>query len=422
MHRIPFLGRWPFTLRGTSALVVAAACFIVSSVFGLIELQYFAVLLVALVGIALASLFVARRVDAVTRSFDPEVATVANGAHVTVQVAVRTALPTAPGRWRETIPAGIEAAASGAFPALGTGLRGGAHTVTVAYDLRAVRRGIHLLGPLRITATDPFALARRVSAAGTATRIVVAPAVIELAALATVAGDAGGTLHATSARLGEGADNLTPRRYVPGDSMRRIHWRATAHRDTLMVRQEEQESTPEASVVLDRNALRWAPAAARSPGADPAFEAAVTACVSTVVQFVREGFSVEVLDSDGTPLWDRIDGGDLTRADVMVTQFAALTAVPRPADDIGGLARAFGSIGIGPVVFVTGMLDDGAAESLDAVASYSALPVLLAAATTEEMLDGVEARGWRVADIHPGADLKTAWAAIAERGSVGVRP
>ena len=56
--------------------------------------------------------------------------------------------------------------------------------------------------------------------------------------------------------------------------MRRIHWRATAHRDELMVRQEEQESTPEATVVLDRGVLRWSPEALRAPGADAGFEAA----------------------------------------------------------------------------------------------------------------------------------------------------
>ena len=99
--------------------------------------------------------------------------------------------------------------------------------------------------------------------------MTVAPAVIDLPPLTNFAGEAGGTLHTTTNQLGQGADNLVARPYVPGDSMRRIHWRATAHRDELMVRQEEQESTPEASVVIDRGALRWSPEAMYAPGADP---------------------------------------------------------------------------------------------------------------------------------------------------------
>ena len=57
---------------------------------------------------------------------------------------------------------------------------------------------------------------------------------------------------------------------------------ALAHRDVLMVRQEEQESTPEASVVIDRGAARWGAEAMFAPGTDPAFELGVVMCVSAV--------------------------------------------------------------------------------------------------------------------------------------------
>ena len=90
-------------------------------------------------------------------------------------------------------------------------------------------------------------------------------------------GDAGDGISADE-RSGQGADNLIPRPYAPGDSMRRIHWRASAHRGEFMVRDEEQESTPTATVLLDLTPLHW-PADARE-GDDPGFESAVTACVS----------------------------------------------------------------------------------------------------------------------------------------------
>ena len=108
--------------------------------------------------------------------------------------------------------------------------------------------------------------------------------------------------------------------------MRRIHWRASAHRDELMVRQEEQETTPEAVVVLDRGAPRWAAEAMGAPGADPGFEAAVTTCVSAVARLVLDGYSVEVIDSDGTALAERIDGGDMSER----RRICARTSPPSP--------------------------------------------------------------------------------------------
>jgi uncharacterized protein (DUF58 family) len=410
---------WPLTPRGTGALVLAVACFAVANQLGLVELVYFGILLLAVVAIAFASLYLVRRSEVVARSLSPDIAVVGQESTVTVRVSVRTALPTAPGTWRDTLPGealqtGKESAAEGEFPAIGSGLRGGDRTVEFRYDLAAVRRGVHWLGPLQLTSADPFGLARRSSLVGERTRVTVAPAVVELPPLTSSAGDTGGTLHATTNQLGQGSDNLTPRHYVPGDSMRRIHWRASAHRDELMVRQEEQESTPEASVVFDRGLSRWTPEAMDAPGADPLFELGVSACVSAVARLVREGYSVEVVDSDGTVLWDPIDGGDGAQVDAMVTHFATLTA--RLDSDLGGVAKLFTGITTGPLVLVTGRLTPDQADAVAAVPGHSGLPMLFAVHAEGDALGRAEASGWRTADIGPGADLASAWSDAAERG------
>src|SRR5690606_10647708 len=147
----------------------------------------------------------------------------------------------------------------GIFPALGSGLRGDERVLELTYPVSGVHRGIQPIGPLRITATDPFGMARRRHVLGDRTMITVVPTLVPLPAMNTYAGAVGGILHTTTNQVGQGADDLIARPYTPGDSMRRIHWRATAHLDSLMVRQEEQESTPEATVVLDRSVLRYAP-------------------------------------------------------------------------------------------------------------------------------------------------------------------
>jgi uncharacterized protein (DUF58 family) len=405
---------WPLTARGTGALVLAVACFVIANEVGIAELMYFGFLLLAVLAASIASLYLTRRSDTATRALTPDVATVGRDALVTVRVGVRTALPTPPGTWRDPVPKGLTAAAHGVFPALGSGLRGAERVVQLSYPVTGVRRGIHPLGPLQVTSTDPFGLARRTTIFGERTPVTVAPAVIDLPALSNFAGEAGGTLHTTNNQLGQGADNLIARPYVPGDSMRRIHWRATAHRDELMVRQEEQESTPEATVVLDRGVLRFSPEAMQAPGADAGFEAAVSACVSVVSRLVHDGYAVEVIDSDGSVLAERIDGGDMTEVEGLVNQFATLTA--RRDDHLGKLVRVFAGVMTGPVVLVVGRFDPADAEAIAPVAHHSTLAMLLAVAPVHDSLERATDHGWHAAALDPDGDLATAWSAAAERG------
>ncbi len=394
--------------------MLAIGCFVVANEVAIIELTYFGILLIAVLVASVASLYLTRRTERVDRSLFPDVVSVGRDARVTVRVGVRTALPTAPGIWRDTVPKGLTAKAKGVFPAMGSGLRGADLIVTLAYSITGIRRGIHPIGPLQVTSSDPFGLARRTTIFGERTPVTVAPAVIDLPALNNFAGEAGGTLHTTNNQLGQGADNLIARPYVPGDSMRRIHWRATAHRDELMVRQEEQESTPEATVVIDRGVLRFSPEAMQAPGADPGFEAAVSTCVSVVSRLVHDGYAVEVIDSDGTLLAERIDGGDMTEVEGLVNQFATLTA--RRDDHLSKLVRVFAGVMTGPVVLIVGRFDPADAEVIAPVAHHSTLALLLAVAPVGDSLERAADLGWHAAAVDPEGDLAAAWSSAAERG------
>ena len=282
---------WPLTVRGTGALILAIACFVVAGEIVVLELTYFGILLLAVLGASVGSLYLARRTRVVTRSLTPDVATVGRETHVTVarrRPHRRTHSPGRVARHPAEGPVGRRRTASSRRSA--SGLRGSESFVESRTTVRGAKRGIHSIGPLigdaRPTPSGSRAAARSF---GERTPVTVAPAIVELPPLIEFAGEAGGSLHTSTNQLGQGADNLVARPYVPGDSMRRIHWRATAHRDQLMVRQEEQESTPEASVVLDRGVLRWSREAMSAPGADPGFEAGVSACVSVVARLVQTG-------------------------------------------------------------------------------------------------------------------------------------
>lgn len=409
---------WPLTVRGTGALILAIACFVLAGEVGTMELLYFGILLLAVLGASIGSLYLTRRSDVVVRALHPEISTVGRETLVGARVGIRTAVPTPPGTWRDTLPKALSGKAEGAFPALGSGLRGGARGaerfVDLSYTFTSSTRGVHSLGPLSVRSTDPFGLARRSTVFGDRTPVTVAPAVIDLPPLADFAGEAGGTLHTTTNQLGQGADNLVARPYVPGDSMRRIHWRSTAHRGELMVRQEEQESTPEASVVLDRGALRWASEAMTAPGLDPGFETAVSACVSAVARLVHDGYAVEVLDTDGTLLAERIDGGDMVEVESMLTHFATLTA--RRDDHLGRLPRLFAGVMTGPVIVIVGRFDPADAEVIAPVAHHSTLPMLFSVAPVGDALDRAIDAGWRACALDPEGDLAVAWGAAVGRG------
>lgn len=404
---------WPFTVRGTGALLLAVAAFVIAQRAGIPELLYFATLLAALLVASAVALLLTRGSGAVTRVVSPEVPEVGGPASVTVRAGIQSALPTAPGRWRDALPAGLTGTAEGASPTISSSLSGTASTIEVRYDVTGAARGVHALGPFEVTTTDPFGLVRRRIALGRTTAVTVAPTVRELAALPVAAGEAGGSRQTTTLQIGQGADNLVARPYAPGDSMRRIHWRATAHRDTLMVRQEEQEASPAATIVLDRALSRWSPVAAHAPGGDAAFETAVSACVSAVARLVHEGYTVDVVDSDGQLLADPVEGGDDADARATAAAFASLRA--RPDDAARRVVPATAAGLTGPLIVVTGALQADDFEALRAVAQRSALPMLLVVAERAD-LDSLRAGGWRAAQVRPGGDVAAAWDDAIEQG------
>ncbi len=405
---------WPLTARGTGAVLAAVACLLIAHEIGVIELVYFGVLLLAVVAVAVVSLFAARHTEAVTRALVPDVAAVGRESAVRVRVGLRSALPTAPGRWEDAVSPGLTARARGVFPAIGSGLRGEG-IVELAYTVEGRRRGIHTLGPLAVTATDPFGLARRRFRLGGRTRVTVSPALVDLTPLPAGPGEAGGMLQTATAQPGQGADNLVARPYAPGDSMRRIHWRATAHRDTLMVRQEEQEASPEATVILDRGALRWGTEALLSPGADPAFETGVSAALSAAARLVRDGYTVSIRDSDGTDLADPLSGGEVHEAEALAAAWATLTT--RKGDDLARVAGQFAGVLTGPVVVVTGRLAEGDAAALAPLAHHASVAVLLGVGSSADAVDRVRGFGWVAASVTPEAEVARAWDAAIDRRS-----
>ena len=113
------------------------------------------------------------------------------------------------------------------------------------------RRGRFRLGPVVISSSDPlglFEVRRDLPQTGS---IVVYPATVPLQSFPSPVGylPGGDALRRRTHHITTNAAGV--REYVPGDSFNRIHWRSTAHRDRLIVKEFELDPLSDAWIFLD---------------------------------------------------------------------------------------------------------------------------------------------------------------------------
>ena len=226
-----------------------------------------------------------------------------------------------------------------------------------AYRLPTSRRGRFRIGPLAVSASDPFGLARRTWTLTARSEVLVCPRVHDILAPRQAGGRVVASVETVHARAqaADGEEFLTLREYEVGDDLRRVPWRSTARVGDLMIRQDEAQWRARAIVVLD---TRPAAHDARS------FETAIEATASIVDRLTRMRRRVEVIASNGQSL-----GAPTARSGWAVMDRLA-TIAPGGEDRLAGLLaslRAHRRAAL--VVAVVGSL--GAVE-LDALGALTA--------------------------------------------------
>jgi uncharacterized protein (DUF58 family) len=113
------------------------------------------------------------------------------------------------------------------------------------------QRGLFTLGPWQAQVGDPLGLFTVTLAHPETQSVLVYPPVVHLPTLRLPRGAATG-----AGRTSRRALDITPnasgtRTYAPGDSINRIHWRRTAHMDTLMVKTFDLEPSGDLWIILD---------------------------------------------------------------------------------------------------------------------------------------------------------------------------
>lgn len=186
------------------------------------------------------------------------------------------------------------------------------------YKLHSTRRGLFRVGPVVMESSGPFGLVRRFLVSRTVDFVTVLPPVVPIG---------------KGLALGQRPIHQVPRRrsifedpsrfmgvrdYRPGDSMRRIHWRATARSGNIQVKLFEPSVLTGVLLAVDMGLGSYPQTRTSPEKVDPLLEFTVTAAAS-LGEYVLAGDQQVGLISNGTDAVDQYPedwtGGSFRRLD-----------------------------------------------------------------------------------------------------------
>lgn len=424
------------TPRGWGLFVSGVVLLLAAWIMGRRELLNISLFLLAAPMLAAALLRFGRSPLSISRAFHPAVAQAGDAVTVRLEPG-HAGRPPGTLLLTEALPDGFGPGPEFVYPC-----------DAVTYRLRPHHRGVYPVGPVTARFTDPFGLSERPGAVDEASALTIVP-VPEQLLPNSLSGDIGSHGQARTSKLStpDSFDVMT-REYRDGDSVRRIHWPATARHGELMVRQEDYQSTPRATILLDRRPTpyRAGPISSGEPETVPCFPArpvpttgrfewAITAALSVGAHLASLGYAVQVLDHRGSPL-GRVSAsapdhatetyaGPGAALDLALVLAALGLEVPaqheRPREPGGSSIGVSASVrhARDPLVLITG--DLVAAEAQDWIESLGpGRPVGVlalcggpAAATVSRAAGATMGRaGWSVAAVPEGTTVAQAWSRL----------
>ena len=148
---------------------------------------------------------------------------------------------------------------------------------------RFKRRGLYTLGPTRLRTGDPFGIYTLTVRDQHASTIMVTPPQLSLAELRISAGGWAGDRKRRRGALVREISDAGIRDYMPGDSLKRIHWQASAHHDSLVVRQMEAANAEDWWIFVDLDA-----AVQSGVGQDSTLELSIVLAASLATRGLKE--------------------------------------------------------------------------------------------------------------------------------------
>ena len=160
-------------------------------------------------------------------------------------------------------------------------------TVVARSERVATRRGVTEAGAVTVSSSAPFGVAEARRRVGCPGRTVIFPRIVPLRHVPFVdPGMTPGSGVAPAGSRGEGTEYAGVREYRRGDSMRHVHWPATARHGSLVVREMERERPGGIAVLVDT----WGDAGAE----DTVLDLCCTVAGSVALAALAEGHDVEM--------------------------------------------------------------------------------------------------------------------------------
>ncbi|MCU1431863.1 MAG: hypothetical protein JWP95_968 [Actinotalea sp.] len=300
---------------------------------------------------------------------------------------------------------------SGSMP-LRARVQRSAGRLTLSYPVVPERRGRWAVGPLEVQRRDLFGVAQWRGPLGPPMLIAVRPVVRDLRITNRSA-----STDVDRAALGArtpAADDSSLRDYRQGDDLRRVHWRSSARRGELMVRQDERSGRRPSSVLLD---IPQDPAAA---------EWSISMAASMALALVSAGHHVRLLGGDvlGVAADHHRPDADGAAAGALLDQTVDLTIPSNPGTRNTWLLTAVDTLsaqaGGAELVFaVVGALDVDALSALARVGADGNGWVMVRTgrwghddpptADERRTLGGLQRSGWTACAVRPGEDVMDCW-------------
>src|SRR5512132_2445679 len=159
-------------------------------------------------------------------------------------------------------------------------LRRHGRRLSVRYVLSRLPRGRYAFEDVRVEIADPFGLESVAVALPAPGALLVYPRLVRLDRLFSEAGAHSHDGRRLLLRRHSGFELHGVREYEQGESLRRVHWRSTARRGQLMVKELEDAPRDEIAVLLDADA---------SAVVGDSFDVQVRAAGSILDSYVRRG-------------------------------------------------------------------------------------------------------------------------------------
>ena len=273
------------TRRGGALIFGAAALWATARFLGVSELYVVAVAALALVVCATIAVRVSTANVSMRRHVSPTRVLAGGTGEVTLELRNDARLPAALLLVEDACPATLAPAPRFVIPVLGAG-----RTTGVSYRISGEQRGRYTVGPVRLRVRDPFGLAQRIRRYTGREEVIVYPRIEPLEDPPAPGTHNGSGSSAIRRLFNTGDEFYTMREYVTGDDLRQVHWPSTAHRQKLMVRQQEQPWEAEATVVCDTRIE-----AHRQIGPQSPVEKAISLAASLVWHLADDGFTLRLL-------------------------------------------------------------------------------------------------------------------------------